>query len=146
MTDLVHLQAKLTATEERAATLLAELNEIDRELGSLTPADPRRSELKGKRADVLSRYQGVKSTVKDLRRKINSAPGPKPQPVEVDALVVDDEPDDRVIGAVRSVLLRLVDEYRHHLDSACTSVAVHLRPDDVETIEDFLDFTDPEEP
>lgn len=73
---------QLEVAEELRFRLLQELSDIDKDLGGLSPADPRRLELKSRKAELLPRYRGAKQNVKRLRRLVNASTQPKVQPTQ----------------------------------------------------------------
>jgi hypothetical protein len=126
---------KLAEAEKKAAALLNELNSVERALSSCSPADPARVSLKARKADVLSRYQGTKATVKELRRQLTATsqigtnPSPKLSPVPTKR--------EDLMMRLYEVLAQAVD--RHH-----EGTPVFL-DGELSVVNQFLDMMEPPE-
>lgn len=114
-------QEKLPAAEKLYADLLAELTGIDADLRRLPQSDPRREELKARKANVLPRYRGAKEHVAELRRQANGskpgagAPRPTGAPERLADVLRSTEILRKLYGALtgaleRSALDNLTDE------------------------------------
>lgn len=115
---------RLVEAEEKCSALLAEMNEIDRQLSGMTPADERRGPLKAKKADVLPRYRGAKEHVKSLRRQLFT--------------IVTVAPPRTIPGPPTELLLELREVLRDN------DLSASLSWDDQKTINRFLDAFEPE--
>ena len=123
---------KLSAAEALQQKLLDEMNTIDQELAGLQPADPRRPELKAKKAEILPRYRGAKQHVKNLRRLINSAP----QPEVADEALCEEEED--LLEALYSTLTGILDDEKN-------GRKILLDLNDVERIHRFVEWWEEED-
>lgn len=126
------VQRKLRDAEKKANDLRQRLQEIDRELGAMTPAeaaDPWRRELKAEKLGILPRYRRAKANVKNLRIRLNSLPAEEELLPGVP--VVEDVEEHNVLLGAYEVLSHLVD--RHKSEST-----LPLEESDIEKAEDFL--------
>lgn len=136
------LTTRLEQAQAKAMQLLTEMNEVDALLSTLTPTDPKRVELKSKKAELLPRYRGAKEQVKTLRRMVNSIP---PGMKEHKAIIFNADDEDNtgpwiipqdVSTELYDVLHGLLD--RHH--STPMDRAPVLLADEVGPITAFVEW------
>lgn len=125
---------KLSEAEKKAQSLLDELNEVERSLSTLSPADPQRVVLKQRKENILPRYRGAKENVKNLRR-ILSATGaigttkslaPSPVPTKQ-----------------QDLLMRLYETLSQVVDRFHEGESPIVHAEDLPVIEEFLDHMEP---
>lgn len=127
------MKDKLADTEAKAARLLAEIQETDRQLSSMSPAEPGRPALIAKKAEILPRYRGAKALVKDLRRALNSTvPAIHAEPSSMGYFW---PVTPAVMRELYTTLVSLVD--RHHGDAGKM-----FSPEEAEAIDAFLEVMD----
>ena len=139
-------EEQITEAEGKQAVLLTRIQDIDKELSALTPADPKRRELTAEKQEILPRYRGAKTHAKNLRRTWNSHPGSPRQDSPAEAMrqlihqhdaqgeeTVKVDPEE-LMGRLYEVLADIAS------DAHNGGQPIVIEEDDVEVIDDFLNW------
>lgn len=158
---------RLKEAEAKAQGLLDELNEVEKRLSSLSPADPERVQLKNRKNDILPRYRGAKEHVKNLRRVVNSVSpmhkaldslaSPQKMTAEIDRMVQERPGDDDPAEKLRKMAIETLTDTGPILNNLYQALVAALDRDhnrdegvpqfftavEVEAIERYLSLLDP---
>lgn len=159
---------QIEAAEKKQADYLERIQEIDKILSGLTPADPRRLPLKAEKADTLPRYRGAKSHAKTLRRTWNSHPDSLRQGEATEVVAklirdhnaqeedeVEDVDSEELLGKLYGVLVAINDRIHFDIsgaeedgleanededDGLGYTAMIDIEADEQEPIQDFVDW------
>jgi len=121
-------QEKIDEAVAKQEALLARMQEIDAQLGKMSPADPGKRALVSEKAEILPRYRGAKSHAKNLRRAYNSMADSARQVEHTLEDVVEDVDQEEMLSKLYDAM------------GAVLSDHIELHEKDTEAITDFMNW------
>lgn len=130
---------QIADAEAKQSGLLARMQEIDQVLGTMTQADPGRAKLKSEKAEIMPRYRGAKTHVKNLRRVYNSvAESPRQVEQDLDEVIVNVN-SEKMLAGLHETLVDILDRV-HSGEPMEMKGSVVISDNEIDRITDFIDL------